>query len=76
VKAFTEDMGKVRSEQAKIADRRALIDMVVIFAAALALFVTINSVTDWAVSTWIHNAFVWIGHLFHPYQTGGHLIRK
>lgn len=61
VQAFTEDMEKVRIEQAKIADRRAVIDMVVIFAAFLVLFVTISSVTDWAVSTWMHNALVWIG---------------
>lgn len=72
VKAFSEDMEKVRIEQAKIADRRALIDIVVCVAAFFALFLTINSVTDWTVSTWFHNAFVWIGQLFHP---PGRLIR-
>jgi hypothetical protein len=72
VKAFTEDMEKVRSEQAKIADRRALIDMVVIAAAVLSLFIVINSLTDWAISAWIHNALVWIGHLFGPRQAAGH----
>jgi hypothetical protein len=71
VKAFTEDMDKVRVEQAKIADRRALIDIVVCVAAFGVWLVLINSMTDWAVSTWIHNALVWIGHLFQSHQAAG-----